>query len=449
MPLFTVDEKVLNRHYIEEKFELSKSFAIALANFLLLSIPTYTFLTYFAKELVAKNNLVLAVYAVLSLIIKKITFPPKVTHMLAILLVCLVQARVIYVGLWIHPEFTSAYAVAGFLFLWHYHLEFTYDVMQGYGTIVAHLVIWCFCAVKSGQIKDFPPGDVFFLLGIVSYLQFRRYSYQVSNDRELIKRKLNLNAKQTNIQNLLNSVPEGVAVLNVNYQILMKNDSFEKLTQGYTLSDMKINQKFSVNKQNTFENLLQCIQEFQNSQEVTTTFGVCVCQRFYLECTGSKTEWNEHSALVLTFREVSNVIQLENEVNLNSKTLKILQGVSHELKTPLNQIINEHQDVLHRCEDISESLRMHLKKALSSSNYLLSLVKDMIDYSHIKFNNLGLDFSWIRIDEVISECILMVKEINSSCSISFQHDLAQSITVFTDQNRFKQSFLNLIFFSLG
>ena len=89
---------------------------------------------------------------------------------------------------------------------------------------------------------------------------------------------------------------------------------------------------------------------------------------------------------------MSNIVKLEQKVNQTSKALNILQRVSHELKTPMNQIINFQIQLSEHKNEISSFVSEKLNKSISMSKYLLSLVRDMIDYCYIKSNNFGMTF---------------------------------------------------------
>ena len=122
---------------------------------------------------------------------------------------------------------------------------------------------------------------------------------------------------------------------------------------------------------------------------------------------------------MLTFREISNIVKLEKEVNERSKTIKILHGLSHELKTPLNHIINQQLELLNPSYDLSETVKHKLTKSVNISQFLLSLLRDMIDYSYIKYNNFAMTCNWFSIVEVIEESILKYSTIirrNQQCS---------------------------------
>ena len=280
-------------------------------------------------------------------------------------------------------------------------------------------------------------------------LQVVWYRHSVSRDYQDIKINIELENKQCNVQNLLNAIPEGILVLDKDLKIIMKNKASEKLLKENNILYLKLHEKYNNKEKNTSIELEKYVKEFKESSEKSTTFGMCNSGCYSIECTGSKAEWNNSQCVILTLREVSCIIKLEDELLLNSQTLKILQGVSHELKTPLNQIINEHNEILRSNQDIPNEMQKHITKSLHLSMYLLSSIQDMIDYSHIKFKNLQLNYTWILTDEVILDIIRILKNMNSSCIIKVCSDTSERLSIYTDKRRLTQCLLSLASISLG
>ena len=448
MPTSGIDKKLIHQRYKQKKLLVSDRFMRSFLKFYIIVPATYLPLAYLL-DFSSNNYITLIFLLILSLFLLLSNSNLYLTYTLGNVLLCLIESRAMFVGLWKNTEYLAIYSIVSCFFLWNLNLEFVYSSIHGYMIISVHAIIWCYCSVQSGYIKEMPPADVLFALIIAIVVQYFWYHCKISKDYEEINREIQLENKQANIQNLINAIPEAIIVMDKNFQILMSNDANQKLLHECQHTDLKIHQRFNNKQENISESLMKYVEEFRDSEERTTNFGVCDANKHYLECTGSKTDWDNSLAIVLTFRDVSNIINLEKKVSLNSKTLKILQGVSHELKTPLNQIINEHQEILYLKDGISDSIKAHIVKSLSGSKYLLSLILDMIDYSHIKFNNLGLNFSWIIVDEAIKECVSMLKDMNSSYRIYFKADTIRNASVYTDKARFKQCLLNLATLSLG
>lgn len=375
---------------------------------------------------------------------------PAVNYILSFLFIASVQARAIYLGLWKFPEFLGMYNSLSCLLLWHGKLEFIYKSNYGHAAIVVHTGLWIFFANYSGLITSQIPPDIYFALFLQILFQFVWYRNLVLRDYEDVLRRISLELREVNTKNLINAIPEGIVVLNKDLEVLMSNKANKKLAQGFTIFELKINEKFNNKQSNICEDLMKYVKDFKDSEDTTTnTFGICNVHNSYLEVTGSKTEWDNELAIVLTFREVTTIIKLETQVNISSKTLKILRGISHELKTPLNKIINDHQEFLHKCGELPDYIRKHIKMTLSASRCMLLLIRDMIDYSHIKFNNLRLNFSWLEVNDSILDSISMLKDLNSKYSITYILNTPEVLSVYTDNNRFKQCLINLFNFALG
>ena len=415
---FSTKEETLYERYKQEKLRISAGFINIVLKFFIMMLSCYLLLSPMIFNFTSRNYATLAIMLAISIAIHGLNRNSNLGYYLGVLFTTLLCIRTMYVAFWKFPEFTILCAPLSFFYLWHCHLEFVYNRVQGYITIALHTFMWCYFAVDTGYIRLPVPHDVVFALSVLVIFQFIWYRYHMSKDYDELKNKIELEISDSNIKNLINAIPEGVAVLSENLSILMSNSASLKLLQGQTIFQLKINGRFNNHQRNTCQELMKYVNEFKESQETTTTFGVCSVKNLYLECTGSKSKWNSQLAIVLTFREVSNIIKLESEVSLNSKTLSILQGISHELKTPLNKIINDNREILRGSEQLSDTVNKHVQKSFSSAKYLLFLIKDMIDYSHIKFKNLSLTYEWLLVEKILAECIQIYKDMNSDYEIS-------------------------------
>ena len=439
----------LYQRYKQQKLLVSTGFIRILLRFLCLVVFVTIVLAVTIQDSTREHILSLTFALVLLILIQLLSKVSKLSYFFGLVFAAFCQYRMMRLGLLDSTEdLTVCFALSCF-YLWHCQLEFVYNSVLGYILITLHLAIWCGYAVHTEYIKTTPPLAVIFRLIYFIIVQFLWYTYQVSRDYEYLKNKIEIEISEMNVKNLLNAIPEGVVVLNEKLEILMSNTPYLKIMQEHGILELKLHEKFNLKERNTCKELMGYVQEFIISSDIITNFGVCFFHNFYLECTGSKAQWNNELSIVLTFREVSNIIKLQSEVNSTSKTLKILQGISHELKTPLNKIINEHQDFIFSSEEFSQPVKRHMIRSYSSAKYLLSLIKDMVDYSHIKVKSLALSLSWVRIDESILECIQMFKDINISYEIVYKKKTVEKLSVYTDKNRLKQCLLSLIGFSLG
>ena len=81
----------------------------------------------------------------------------------------------------------------------------------------------------------------------------------------------------------------------------------------------------------------------------------------------------------------------------------MLASTSHDMKTPLNTIINV---LLILSQQIDDPVLVRLiQAALSSSNLLLFLVNDTLDYFQIKSGKFKIKIAAANIKEMIDNCL--------------------------------------------
>ena len=449
MKPFGIKEELIYERYKEQKFDNSIEFLKIVMKVFIITMSTYLILCLTLIESTTKHILSLIFLVIASIIVQLLNRNAKFSYILGIFFTALIQFRTLLVGLYNFQEYLSLCCALSYFYLWNCQLELVYSNVQGCIMILLHTTVWCTCAYYSGFLTVFPSPHIFIGLTYFIIIQLIWFNYKSSKGYKETRRKIELESSDSNINSLVNAIPEGIAVFDQHLELLMSNNAFEKLMQGHNIIELQINRKFNIKERNICDDLIKYVKEFTSSQEATTTFGVCFFNNFYIECTGNKANWNNEVAIVLTFRDVSNIITLQSEVNTTSKTLQMLQGVSHELKTPLNKIIDDHREMLNSADALSDSAKKYVVRSLSSAKLLLSLIKDMIDYSHIKVNNLNVHNEWINVDKIILDCIQIFKDINSAYIIVFKNKLPGIISIYSDKCRFKQCLLNLLSFSLG
>ncbi|WP_017445911.1 GAF domain-containing hybrid sensor histidine kinase/response regulator [Gayadomonas joobiniege] len=121
-----------------------------------------------------------------------------------------------------------------------------------------------------------------------------------------------------------------------------------------------------------------------------------------------------------------------------------LAKVSHELRTPINGI----NGMLHALKDPSQSARFdeHIQMALASSDTLVALINDVLDYSKLESGNLTLESQPFDLFRLFKEASANYKTLCEPKELEFleNYTALKGIWVESDKIRLKQVLFNLL-----
>lgn len=133
--------------------------------------------------------------------------------------------------------------------------------------------------------------------------------------------------------------------------------------------------------------------------------------------------------------EAENVSLKNQQKEIWDNIKMLITKISHEMKTPLNSIMGFCE--LLKCKTSDKTLFSYSDKILTSSNYLLSLIQNMIDISKFQQNNLKLSYSIFNTKSAIEEVLSEFPKLDIDYTII-------DATISADYLRFKQVVYNLI-----
>ena len=86
----------------------------------------------------------------------------------------------------------------------------------------------------------------------------------------------------------------------------------------------------------------------------------------------------------------------------------MVASTSHDMRTPLNTIINMHRIIEIRVKDNPQVLHC-LRVARSSSNLLLFLVNDTLDYFQIKSGKFKIKSAPANVRDLVHQCFELIQ----------------------------------------
>ena len=145
------------------------------------------------------------------------------------------------------------------------------------------------------------------------------------------------------------------------------------------------------------------------------------------------------------YRSEITIINYSNQaVDSAKKKGEFLSHISHEIRTPLNSIIGFSRQIEE--DKLNEDLRMKIRAIKNSSDVLLMLVNEILDFSKFESGKIKLINHHFRpfvmLDNVID--MLSILAVNKEVSLSRQLELAPGLTLSGDDFRLKQVVLNLL-----
>jgi signal transduction histidine kinase/CheY-like chemotaxis protein len=177
-----------------------------------------------------------------------------------------------------------------------------------------------------------------------------------------------------------------------------------------------------------------------------STLGTTLVNGRYLEWKGSRSTWDQEDVCILTVRDSTNWILMQEQTKRESASkTALLRSVSHELRTPLNAVINLVRGIMEE-ELLSPKSAEDLLLVSSCSHFLVSMINDLLDYSKLIAGKFALAKSWFPLRGTIEQSVKLFAPQCKAKGVDLHLNIDTLLpeAILSDSNRFKQVLLNLI-----
>jgi PAS domain S-box-containing protein len=150
----------------------------------------------------------------------------------------------------------------------------------------------------------------------------------------------------------------------------------------------------------------------------------------------------------ITARKMAEGIRNENErlAFVNKAKSEFIANMSHELRTPLNSIIGFTELMKQKTAgELNQKQERYIENVLTSSNFLLNLINDILDISKVEAGKIELVLEKISVPEVINQTINLLKEKASKNQVLLIKEFDPELEfIEADKQRVKQILFNLL-----
>ncbi|HEY3372051.1 MAG TPA: two-component regulator propeller domain-containing protein [Prolixibacteraceae bacterium] len=142
-----------------------------------------------------------------------------------------------------------------------------------------------------------------------------------------------------------------------------------------------------------------------------------------------------------SFQKKIDAIEIEN----NENKMKFLTNIAHELRTPLSLVVAPIEDMMQNAASMEPKWKNHISLIYRNSNYLLTLINQIIDFRKLNAGKLQLNLQTTDIVALVVEVVANFKGLESRRKTNLQVSVPESsILVKIDRQKIEEVLYNLL-----
>lgn len=261
---------------------------------------------------------------------------------------------------------------------------------------------------------------------------------------------VDLVSEKSQLQGLIDNVPEGVYTTDANRRILTWNRAAEKIT-GFKISDM-VNQDCCdfLKCQNMDAEF--CLNNCPLKQAIERQEKVDsgIENMFVLNTAGDKVPvfittapiFNEEGQVegaIMVFRDITKEKEIERMKE------EFLATITHDLKSPLASIMGYTELLLNpKIGTVTENQKEFLDAILRSSKTLQILINNILESTRMEAGKMTFNPVLFKLSDLVGELAEMFRPLLAHKSLNFRTDVEPSMVVYGDREKIREVFINLI-----
>ncbi len=278
------------------------------------------------------------------------------------------------------------------------------------------------------------------------------------NISERKKIELALSESEEKFRSIFEDSAAGMAMLNLDYQFLQVNTALCRVLD-YQPSELMGMHIEKVTHPESSKRQKKAFQQLLTGEEKYVQFEKRCLPKHHLDqwslvCFSLVRDSQQQPLyFIVQAQDINDRKQMENELKQAKNTAEkayqvkstFLANTSHELRTPLNAILGFSQ-LMKLSQTLTPENQENITIIHQSSEYLLSLINNILDLSKIETNNLEIHWQEVDIyrllDEVKALLMPKIREKGLKLSIDISEDVPHFVEV--DDLKLRQILLNLL-----